>query len=77
MNPLYDQFFNPQYANVDYLRQCQRQHEAEQQREILNAVKAIHDYFDAARKNHTGIRAGCIYFLHCSSSGRISEALKS
>ena len=50
MNPLYDQFFNPQYANVDYLRQCQRQHEAEQQREILNAVKAIHDYFDAARK---------------------------
>ena len=51
MNPLYDQFFNPQYANVDYLRQLQwQQRDAEQRWEITNIVKAIHDYFDAARK---------------------------
>ena len=51
MNPLYDRFFNPQYANADYLRQLQwQQHDAEQRREIANIVKAVHDYFDAARK---------------------------
>lgn len=51
MNPLYDQFFNPRYANVEYLRQLQlQQQDAEQRREITNIVKAIHDYFDAARK---------------------------
>ena len=51
MNPLYDQLFNPRYANVDYLRQLQwKQYDAEQRQEIMNAVKAIHDYFDAARK---------------------------
>ena len=51
MNPLYDQFFNPLYANADYLRQLQWQHhDAEQRREIMNIVQAIHDYFDAARK---------------------------
>lgn len=51
MNPLYDQLFNPQYANAEYLRQLQwQQHDAEQRREILNIVKAIHEYFDAARK---------------------------
>ena len=51
MNPLYDQFFNPQYANVDYLRQLQwQQRDAEQRWEITNIVKAIHDYFEAARK---------------------------
>lgn len=51
MNPLYNQIFNPQYANADYLRHLQwQQHDAEQRREITNVVKAIHDYFDAARK---------------------------
>jgi len=51
MNPLYNQLFNPQYANEAYLRQLQwQQHDAEQRREITNIVKAIHDYFDAARK---------------------------
>ena len=51
MNPLYNQLFNPQYANEAYLRQLQwQQHEAEQRREIINIVKAIHDYFVAARK---------------------------
>ena len=51
MNPLYNQLFNPQYANQTYLRQLQlQQHDAEQRQEIMNAVKAIHDYFDAARK---------------------------
>ena len=51
MNPLYNQFFNSQYANETYLRQLQwQQHDAEQHLEIKNIVKAIHDYFDAARK---------------------------
>ncbi len=51
MRRLYDNFFNPQYANADYLRQLQWQyHDVEQRWEITNIVKAIHDYFDAARK---------------------------
>lgn len=51
MNPLYSQLFNPQYANETYLRQLQwKQYDAEQRLEITNIVKAIHDYFDAARK---------------------------
>ena len=50
-DPLYDQFFNPQYANQAYLQQLQwRQQDGEQRQEIMNAVKTIHDYFDAARK---------------------------
>jgi len=49
-NPLYDQMFNPQYVNRQYLQQLQIQHDYEQRQEIANAVKAIHDYFDAARK---------------------------
>ena len=51
MNPLYDLLFNPQYTNQSYLQQLQyQQHDAEQRQEIMNAVKAIQDYFDAARK---------------------------
>lgn len=51
LNPLYNQLFNPQYANQDYFQQLHwQQHDAEQRNEIINAVKAIHDYFDAARK---------------------------
>ena len=51
MNPLYNQLFNPQYANQAYLQQLHwQQHDAEQRQKIMNAVKAIHDYFDAARK---------------------------
>lgn len=51
MNPLYNQLFNPQYANAEYLRQLQlQQHDADQRQEIMNIVKAIHDYFDAARR---------------------------
>ena len=51
MNPLYDQFFNPQFVNADYLHQLQwKQHDFEQRREIMNIVKAIRDYFDAARR---------------------------
>ena len=50
-NPLYYQLFNPEYVNEEYIRQLQQQqHDAEQQKEILNVVKAIHDYFNAARK---------------------------
>ena len=49
-NPLYDQMFNPQYVNRQYLQQLQIQHDYEQRQEIAKAVRAIHDYFDAARK---------------------------
>lgn len=49
MNPLYNQLFNPQYANQDYLQHLHwQQHDTEQRQEIMNAVKAIHDYFDSA-----------------------------
>ena len=51
MNLLYQQMFNLQYVNEDYLKQIQyQQYKAEQQKEIEKAVKAIHDYCDAARK---------------------------
>lgn len=50
MNPLYEQMFNPQYVNQNYLQQLQMQHDFEQRQEIAKAVKAIHDYFEAARK---------------------------
>ena len=51
MNPLYDQIFNQQYVNEAYLQQLQIQrYHAEQQQEIAKAVKALHDYCDAARR---------------------------
>ena len=38
-------------ANPEYLLQLQwQQHNTEQRQEIQNAMKAIHDYFDAVRK---------------------------
>lgn len=52
MSPLYEQLFNPQYVNEDYIRQQlqYQKFQAEQQEEIAKAVKAIHDYFASARK---------------------------
>lgn len=51
MNSLYEQMFNRQYVNEDYLQTLQRQqHHFEQRTEIAKAVKAIHDYCDATRK---------------------------
>lgn len=51
MNPLYDQIFNQQYVNESYLQQLQmQQYHNQQQQEIAKAVKALHDYCDAARK---------------------------
>ena len=51
MNPLYDQIFNQQYVNPSYLLQLQQeQYHNQQQQEISKAVKALHDYCDAARK---------------------------
>lgn len=51
MNPLYDQIFNQQYVNHNYLLQIQQQkYHTEQQMEIQKAVQALHDYCDAARK---------------------------
>lgn len=49
MNPLYDQIFNQQYVNPNYLHNLQF-HRAEQQTEMAKAVKALHDYFEAVRK---------------------------
>ncbi len=65
MNPLYDQIFNQQYVNPTYLQNLQLQHHAEQQAEIAKAVKALHDYCEAARK-----MAKSPYHSH-----RIQEAL--
>ena len=50
MKQWYGQMFNPLYVNQKYLEQLQMQHDYEQRQEIAKAVKAIHDYFDAARK---------------------------
>lgn len=51
MNPLYDQIFNQQCVNEAYLKQLQiQQYHAEQQQEIAKAVRALHDYCDAARR---------------------------
>lgn len=66
MNPLYDQIFNQQYVNPDYLQQLQLQHHAEQQAEIIKAVKALHDYFDAARKIEPAYQQQA--FLACASA---------
>ena len=49
-NPLYDQMFNPQYVNPEYIRQMQVQHDREQRQEIGKAVKAMRDYLDAIGK---------------------------
>ena len=51
MNPLYDQMFNPQYVNQDYLYQLRQreQHALEQRQEIARAVKTLYDYCAAAR----------------------------
>ena len=50
MNPLYEQMFNDQYVNEQFLRNMQQQYQLQQQTEIQKAVKAIHDYCEAARK---------------------------
>ena len=42
---------NPLFANQSYLQQLHwQQHDAEQSQKIMSAVKAIHVYFDTARK---------------------------
>ena len=51
MNTFYNQMFNPQYVNPDYYHELQRQqYEFDQQKEIVNAVKAIHDLCEAVKK---------------------------
>ena len=49
-----NRMFNPNYVNPDYYRQMQahierQRYEAEQNREIANAVKAVHDLCVAVR----------------------------
>ena len=51
MNPMFDQVFNQQAMNQDYIQQIRiNQYHAEQRQEIAKAVNAIHEYFSAARK---------------------------
>lgn len=49
----YEQLFNPQYVNYQnyntFVKQMQ-QYSFEQNKEIANAVKAIHDYFESMKK---------------------------
>ena len=49
-NPLFDQMFNQQYVNQEYIRQMQARHDREQRQEIEKAVKAMRDYLDAIGK---------------------------
>ena len=51
MNTFYNQMFNQRYVNPDYYHELQRQqYEFDQQKEIVNAVKAIHDLCEAVKK---------------------------
>ena len=51
MNPLYEQIFNQRYVQPEYYNQLRLQeYQAQQHHEIEKAVKALHDYCDAARK---------------------------
>ena len=51
MNTFYDQMFNPQYVNWEYYHQIeQQQYEANQDKEIIKAVKAIHDLCEAVKQ---------------------------
>ena len=51
MNTFDNQLFNPRYVNQEYYNEIKRQqYEFEQQREILNAVKAFRDLRDAINK---------------------------
>ena len=64
MNPLYNQLFNPQYANQDYLQHLHwQQHDTEQRQEIMNAVKAIPG---------AGVCFGCLQA--CGEAGRSGSA---
>lgn len=55
MNPILfnNQLFNPQYVNPQYYQTMKNQiekYESDQNQEIMNAVKAIHDLCEAGRK---------------------------
>lgn len=49
---LYNQMFNPEYVNPENYRQIfnQRQYEFEQNKEVANAIKAMHDLCEAINK---------------------------
>ena len=53
MYNFYNQIFNPQYINQQYyyanLQEIQRYNE-EQNREVENAIKAMHDFIEATKK---------------------------
>lgn len=49
----YNKMFNPNYVNQAYYNQMQQkmaQHQFEQDKEVLNAVKACHDMLEAVKK---------------------------
>lgn len=56
MNPMFDQVFNQQAMNQDYIQQIRiNQYHAEQRQEIAKAVNAIHEYFQQPGKSHLSI----------------------
>lgn len=47
----YNQMFNPQFVNPDYYRTLQmQQYQNEQNKEVANAIKAMHDLCAAVNK---------------------------
>ena len=49
----YNKMFNPNYVNQAYYNQMQQQmahYQFEQDKEVLNAVKACHDMLEAVKK---------------------------
>ena len=52
-NQFYNQFFSPQYVTPEYYRQVQpqiAQYQQEQNKEVYNVVKAVHDLCQAYKK---------------------------
>ena len=52
-NVFCDKFFNREFVNQEYYQQCQehiRQYQNEQDKEIQNVVKAVHDLCEAFKK---------------------------
>ena len=52
-NQFNDQFFNQQYVNPNYYYQNQEQiikYQQEQNKEVANVVKAVHDLCEASKK---------------------------
>ena len=63
---IYNQMFNPAYVNPQYFQEMQKQIEQyhfEQNKEVANAIKAMHDFCEAVNKlddqHKQQVLAGC------------------